>query len=91
MQRKHISQDELSRSFGIEPAAVQVAKKAMPWIGKVARMEADRVPKMMMFAYPKACGLSWRNRQKKGLQMEWGQRQVRATGGSYVVLTIRTR
>jgi len=52
MQRTHVTQMDLNQRFGIEPASVHVARRLMKWVGKLARMSDDRVPKQMLFAYP---------------------------------------
>ena len=52
MQVSHVTQLELNQAFGLMPANVHVAREVMKWLGKLARMSDDRVPKRMLFAYP---------------------------------------
>jgi hypothetical protein len=47
------TQKDLNDSFKIEGAHTHVTRRLMNWLRKVACMKDDRVPKKMLFAYPR--------------------------------------
>ena len=47
------AQKDLSESFGLISAGERVTKRLLKWLRKLARMGSERIPKKMLFAYPR--------------------------------------